>query len=283
MKRLVIIGAKGLIGRALSTALSSDHDVVGVDLPEVDLLQASSVEALRALLRQGDAVVFTAFVKKQHGDSLENFQKNMTITVNALGALRDAGVSRLVYFSSADVYGEDVHNLAISEATPVCPRSFYGIAKLAAEHVIEKTFRDSDTSTLCLRPPMIFGAHEQERFYGPVGFARAALAGEPITLWGDGSELREFLLVDDVVRAVAELLPRLDVTGALNLACGQSHSFAELLSVLADLLGRPLDVSSRARSKDKVDNAFDNSRFRDVLADFRFTPLRDALEMTLKG
>ncbi len=88
-----------------------------------------------------------------------------------------------------------------------------------------------------LRPALVYGPHEPAYYYGPSGFLRNALTNAPITLWGDGQELREFLFVDDVV-ALTTRLTFGDATGVLNVASGTSYTYAQALAEIAQLTGR---------------------------------------------
>jgi UDP-glucose 4-epimerase len=167
-------------------------------------------------------------------------------------------VGRVVYLSSAAVYGEDVHNLAINEQTPLKARSYYGLAKIAAEWILQRVVAGTSTSLGLLRPATIYGPGDIPTAYGPSGFLDAAVHGRPITLWGDGSELRELLFIDDVVRLVSEYA-LMDHSGPLNVVAGRSYTFNDALAAVEAALGEPLQVTSRPRSKVKADNGFDAS------------------------
>lgn len=216
-------------------------------------------------------------IKRQSGDTLENYRKNVAMTENLAEALRERPAGRLIFFSSAAVYGEDVENTAITERTPVEPVSYYGMAKYAGERLLLKATEGRERSPLViLRPPTVYGPKEPGRPYGPTGFLRAALAGEAVPLWGDGSERREFVFVDDVCEAVLSLLDH-PFSGTLNLASGRSVSFLDVLAAVGRLTAAP-KTQSRPRSKRQVDQAFDNARVREVLPGLRFTSLDAGLK-----
>lgn len=277
----LVLGHSGYIGSRVAAALTaSGMPVVGRSIPSLDLTRDEAVPALTELLDPNGAVVVCAAIKKQLGDNPEIFAKNLAMTLNVCRALAARPVKRVVYFSSASVYGEDVPHPVISEATPPDSTSFYGIGKYAAERLLLKMVgQQPGTSVLILRPALVYGPHEPAYYYGPSGFLRSALAQQPITLWGDGQELREFLYIDDMV----ELTRRLtlgSVTGVLNIASGTSYTFAQALASIEALIGRPPAVNSRPRSKDKVDHRFDNTRLRQLVPDFRFTDLAMGLSRT---
>lgn len=214
-------------------------------------------------------------IKRQAGDTLENYEKNVAMAANVSRLLAGTPAGRFVYFSSAAVYGEDVENTAITEKTPVEPTSYYGMAKYASERLLLKA-AGMRTPLLLLRPATIYGPEEPGRPYGPTGFLRAALAGETVTLWGDGGEKREFVFIDDACEAVAGLLEH-SHCGPLNLVTGHSVSFRDVLAAVAKIAPAPT-ADSRPRSKRKADHGFDAALLRVTLPALKFTSLEDALK-----
>lgn len=251
---------------------ASGLEVVGLSPGRFDLTR--SAEDLKPFLNPETAVVMCSAIKRQAGDNLENYEKNVAMAANVSRQLEESPAGRFVYFSSAAVYGEDVENTAITEDTPVEPTSYYGMAKYASERLLLKA-AGARTPLLLLRPATIYGPEEPGRPYGPTGFLRAALAGEKVTLWGDGDEKREFVFIDDACEAVAGLLDH-PFCGPLNLVTGRSVSFREVLAAVARIAPAPM-TDSRPRSKRKVDHGFDNTLLRAALPSLKFTPLNDAM------
>jgi UDP-glucose 4-epimerase len=277
---ILIHGHSGYIGSRVAAALAGGGvPVVGRSIPPLDLTRDDSVGALTELLDPNGAVVVCAAIKKQLGDTPEIFARNQAMTLNVGKALAAKPVRRVVYFSSASVYGEDVPHPIISETTTPQPTSFYGIGKFASERLILKMAGQAGASIVIVRPALVYGPHEPGYYYGPSGFLRSALAEQPITLWGDGEERREFIYIDDLV----ELTRRLALgaqTGLVNIASGTSYTFARALASIEALIGRRPAVNSRPRSKDKVDHHFDNTKLREWFPEFRFTDLHTGLART---
>jgi len=252
-------------------------ELIGVSFPSVDLGSHEGAEQVSKLLAPDTVIIMCAAVKRQLGDSLEIFQQNLRMVENVCGILKQRPVKKLVYFSSAAVYGEDIHNPSISEETPVHPRTFYGIAKYASERLLWTAISLKPQCTLViLRPPLVYGIGDESKGYGPAGFLDRLLRNEEIVLWGDGSELREFLYVKDVARIIYEVTHS-DFRGVLNPASGKSHSYHSVLDLLASMTGRTPGIVQRERTKEKVDNVFSGELFERTFPDFRFTPLEDGL------
>ena len=137
--RIVLLGHTGYIGSRLAAAFKAaapDVPVVVRSAPGLDLTQAESADALAALLARDAVLVICAAIKKQLGDTPEIFSQNLAIAINVCRAVAARPVRRLVFFSSAAVYGEDVQHGVITESTPVQPTSLYGIGKFTAERLL---------------------------------------------------------------------------------------------------------------------------------------------------
>jgi UDP-glucose 4-epimerase len=205
----------------------------------------------------------------------------MKIVENLCRLLRSHPVKRVLFLSSAAVYGEETENININELTLVSPTSYYGINKYSSERLLKKVcIENQKTSLVCLRPPLVFGPNEQGRTYGPSGFAMDAMQGNPITLWGDGLELREFLYIEDLCRII-EFLVDSDFQGEINIVSGNSYCFADAVEILKKKVPN-LEIRSRPRSKEKANNAFSPQKIKSLLpSNFQFTALETGLDKIL--
>lgn len=288
IERVVILGHTGFIGTHLVSTFrrrSPEVEIVGVSPPTIDLTQEGAARSLASLLDERTAVIMCAAIKKQLGDSLEIFDANLKMVINVCRVVLERRVRRVVYFSSAEVYGTHVHNTAITEDTPVRPASYYGIAKYAGEGLLARTLETwgNAASLLVLRPPLVYGPGDAaSRSYGPSGFVWAAVHGQKITVWGDGGELRDFVYVEDLAEAVRRLTFH-DYAGVVNVATGRSRTFREVLDGLAQLVGGELVVDFRPRTRPMVDQAFDTTRLRRLLPDVSFTTLEEGLRRTIES
>ena len=165
----------------------------------------------------------------------------------------------------------------ITENTPIQPRTYYGIAKYTAERLLEKSCDDTKTQYVILRPPLIYGLDDLSRGYGPAGFYYKSINNEEIIIWGDGSEFREFIYVDDVGRAVNRLINN-DYNGILNLVSGKSYTYKEILDSIKINTRKKIKVVSQQRTKAKVDHRYSNELFNHVLGEFRFINLEDGVK-----
>ncbi len=282
-QKIVILGHSGFIGSHLERLLlmSSNWDVIGCSLPDIDLTNKEQASRLIPFFLPETTLVLAAAVKRQFGDTLEAYMQNMAIIENICRLLEKHPIKRVIFMSSAAVYGEETENTNISELTPVNPTSYYGINKYTAERLLRKVCTaNQKTSLVCLRPPLVYGPHDQGRTYGPSGFSAAALDGTLITLWGDGTELREFIYIEDLCQII-EFLADNDFDSELNVVSGTQYCFVDAVKILKEKIPS-LEVNTRPRSKQKANNAFDARNIKALLpADFRFTSLEEGLTKIL--
>lgn len=285
IKRVLILGNTGFIGGHLYRffkAQSASTEVVGLDFPEVDLTRPEDAHRLKDHLGDETALIVCAAIKKQMGDDLSSFSKNIQITANICNAICETPARRVIFFSSAAVYGESVHNTQINEDTPPQPQTFYGIGKMTSELLLRKILSSQKQSTLLrLRPALIYGPGDQGG-YGPTGFVKAALGEQDITLWGDGTERREFIFVLDVVKLVHTLTFD-SYQGTLNVVSGKSYTFQEALGIVNELIGLKKPVLTRPRTQPKADHGFVVTRLQSLLPGFQFTGLREGIRQTIEA
>lgn len=277
--RVVVLGASGFLGSALTDYLKTAHGraVVGFSFPTVDFRDYEQTINLKNEIFHSDTLIFCAALKRQFGDTLASFNSNLKIARNVAALLRLVKPRTVLYMSSAAVYGEDVTNLNISESAPLTPTSYYGLSKLAAEFILHREYASlPDARLVILRPPLIFGPGDQAATYGPVGFLESARCGVPVELWGDGTENRDFLFVDDFCAVVNELLES-DFRGVINVATGEAATFLRITEILKRFYPT-LKLTSKKRTKVKSDHRFDNKLLRANLPpSFAFTSLEDAI------
>lgn len=284
IKRIVILGHTGFIGSHLENFFKNNTNiaVVGKDLPLVDLTNYSSVLSLKDFFDMDTAVIMCSAIKRDQGDNTDNFLKNIKMVINICRLMETYPVKRFLFFSSAAVYGEDIHNLNISEKTDINPTSYYGMAKYISERLLRKTFDSKDNSNLIIvRPTVIYGPGDRP-CYGPSGFINSAVNGEAITLWGDGTEKREFIFIEDAIKLINNLIFD-EYDGVLNVASGKSYAFSEIIDMVSSLTNSNIEINSRERTKNKVDNEFDNSALLKIFPEFTFTPLKEGIQKTVES
>lgn len=210
----------------------------------------------------------------------------LTGTVAFLDRLRAAPPRRLVFVSSGGtVYGVP-RSLPIPEDAPTEPISAYGINKLAIEKYLHLYARLHGLDACVLRVANPFGERQVSRRQQGVvaAFMHAAVAGEPLTIWGDGAVVRDYVYVGDVVTALlrAGTAERLG-SRIFNIGAGQGRSVRDVADAVEAVSGRRLERLFRpARPVDVPSVVLDVSRAREELGWVPATPWEEALERTYR-
>ncbi len=176
---------------------------------------------------------------------------NIMGTFNVLEAVREQGI-RMIHASTCEVYG-DGHTLKegelLREDAALLPNSPYAASKVGAERLCYAYFKSYGVDVTIVRPFNIFGERQKAGAFGaliPI-LVRKALAGEPLTVFGDGSATRDYLHVSDLVAAYALVLEHPELKGqAINFASGVNTSVKDIATYIADKLGATI-VNGPAR------------------------------------
>ena len=225
--------------RANLEPLSGEIELVEGDLRSYERVHAA-VRGVELVFHQGAL----PSVPRSVQDPLTTTAVNIEGTLNVLLAARDAEARRIVNASSSSVYGNGGELPRVETQLPD-PISPYAVAKLAAERFCTSFSRVYGMETVSLRYFNVFGPHQDPMSqYAAVvpRFIRAIAAGEPVTVYGDGEQSRDFTYVDNVVTANLLAADAPDVSGAiLNVATGGSTTVNELADAIGLLLGHEVE------------------------------------------
>lgn len=174
---------------------------------------------------------------------LECVEINVSGLINVLDAAVKHKVGKIVHSSSAAVYGDNPQSPKTTGMLPM-PKSPYGITKLDGEYYLQSYGESFGLKTTSLRYFNVFGPRQdpasQYAAAVPI-FIKKALAGDPIVIFGDGGQTRDFIYVKDVVAANMLAVTNPDVSGVFNVASGSTTTISEL----ADIIIRQTGSSSK--------------------------------------
>ncbi len=254
---VAVTGAGGFIGSGLTRALARRgavvHALVGAPDDVVneppDVVRAirgdvADADVLRSLVERCDTVVHLAGPPSV-GASFEDPQRyvhaHVAGTTNVLEACRAANVRRLVYISSAEIYG-NAGLAPVDESSPPDPRSPYAASKLAAEEMIRAFLHFSEFTACILRPFSVYGPRQSS--YSLIQtIVRQARSGDAIRL-ADLKPVRDYCYLDDVLDAiVAACTAPIDDLEICNIGSGVGTSVRDLAQAILAQLGRAVSIA----------------------------------------
>ncbi len=281
---VLVTGGAGFVGSHLVEGLlAAGHRVRVVDdfatgsrenlrrlEARIELVEASilDTEALSRLMAGVEVVLHEAAIpsvpRSVRNPVLSN-EVNVTGTLNVLIAARDAGVRRVVYAASSSAYGAAPGDARV-ESMPTLPMSPYAVAKLAGENYCRVFARVYGLETVCLRYFNVFGPRQDPNSeYAAVipRFITALLEEQPLLIYGDGTQSRDFTYAANVVQANLRAMAAPEASGEVfNVGCGQQTSLNELAALLGQIAGaapridyRPARAGDVPRSVANIDKA----------------------------
>ncbi|MGB3459363.1 MAG: SDR family oxidoreductase [Halobacteriota archaeon] len=268
MSKIIITGGAGFIGSHIAErCVSEGHEVVIIDnlddyyslelkKKNIDCVLKSGkarfvhgdvtdLDFLRTEINKDVDYVFHEAAQAGVRISVENpFKPN---NVNVLGTLKvlqaslEADVERVINASSSSVYGK-VEYLPFDEKHPTQPVSPYGVSKLAAEHYCRVFYEVYGLPTVSLRYFTVYGPRMRPDLAISI-FTEKMLNNEPITIFGDGEQTRDFTYIEDVVMVNKRLLDINNADGkVMNIGSGNRISVNDLAKILKEIIGSSSEV-----------------------------------------
>lgn len=259
LRRVLVTGGAGFIGSNIVRLLARETPATIVVLDDLSSGYRENLDGQPAMFLQGDVRDAAAVREAVAGcdtvfhlaasvgntrsidDPIQDSQINVLGTLNVLEAARHGGVRKVVYSSSAGIFGE-LKTIPIREDHPIEPDTPYGASKLCGEKLCLSYAKLYPMECVGLRYFNVYGVHQRYDAYGNVIpiFAHRLLHGEPITIYGDGEQTRDFVNVEDVARANVRAAQAEGVSGAFNIASGTRitiNQLAAMMQAAGDLRG----------------------------------------------
>lgn len=278
-ERVTIMGSGGFVGGAAAARLAAaDIDVTGLTRGQVDLLDDGATDALAGYLSDADSLVVTSALAPCRNN--QELLLNVRMMLAVCDALKKVEVSHVVYVSSDAVYADGP--LPLDERSCAAPTSLHGAMHVAREMMLRATVAEDH---LCiLRPSLLYGTADPHNGYGPNRFRRWAEAGEDITLFGNGEERRDHVLIDDVAEILALCISHRSA-GVLNVTTGDVASFRDI----AELVCGYFDPAPKIRATERHGpmphggyRPFRNDACRAAFPDFHYTSLAEGLAKVIR-
>ena len=300
--KTLILGGAGFIGSHLAEALlAQGHEVRIFDRPHIqipaefkechgiewmhgDFLSVADIQAAVDGVELIFHLVSTTLPKNSNDDPGYDVGTNVIGSIHLLDAAVRSGVRKIVFISSGGTIYGIPSQIPIPETHPTDPLVSYGISKLAIEKYLKLYHELHGLDYAVLRVANPYGERQRtDMAQGAVAvFAKKALAGETIEIWGDGSVTRDYIYIADLIEAFVLAAGYQGQERIFNIGAGHGLSLNQLLATLEELLARP--VSRRflpARKFDVAVNILDITRAREVLGWTPRTPFKVGIGRTL--
>lgn len=291
--RFLVTGGSGFIGSHLVEALATlGHRVIVLDnfstgkrenlqfaaMANVEVIEGDirDESTLNDVMPEVDGVFHQAAlvsVPRSIQEPKLSFDINVNGTMNVFEAARRAGVKRVVYASSAAVYGDN-SALPLSEGAQKMPLSPYGLDKLQTEAIGQLYQSLYGLEPIALRYFNVYGPRQDPSspYSGVISiFTHAILHEQAPVIFGDGLQSRDFVYVDDVVQAnLAAMFCSYDGFRVYNVGTGQASSLKELFYCICTLLGRELEPRYVAPRSGDIRHSL--SDIKAIIRDLGYTP-----------
>lgn len=268
------------LSTGLAENLPPEAKLVEMDILDEDLPKVVATGAFDAIVHLAAQTMVDTSIKNPLLDTREN----LLGTVQVMEAARAANVKRVIFASTAAVYGDvKEDDLPVREAQPTLPLSFYGLSKLSVEKYLEMYENLYGMEYVVLRFANVYGERQGDGGEGGVIsiFAKAVAEGRDITIYGDGEQTRDFVYAGDIAEGIWAALRTEEVNAAYNLSTQTETSLRELVSLLAEIRRREIVPKYGAeREGDIYKSMLSNSRARRGLDWQPATTLADGLRRT---
>ena len=305
MPRYLVTGGAGFIGSNIVEALVQQGGFVRVfdnlstgNLSNlegmnghIDFIHSDirDLPLIRAAVKDIDYIFHSAALSSvgwSIDDPIATNEVNITGTLNILIAAKDAGVKRVVYASSASVYGNSP-KLPKEEDMPANPISPYAISKYTGEQYCRAFFKLYGLETVVFRYFNVFGKRQNSNSQYSAAipiFIESLLEGKPSIIYGDGEQSRDFVFIEDVVRANLLACHAKNAPGEVfNIACGEHTTINSLVRMIKELIGSDIKpLYEEERKGDVRHSQADISKARRILGYEPKVDLGTGLERTIK-
>lgn len=301
--KILLLGAAGFIGANLTIELAKKTEdeitlvdrskaffkpIVSMDLKNVHILEADLTVDMDfdSILKDQEVVyhlVSTTVPTTSNQHISQELVSNVIFSANLFEACIRCGVKKVVFVSSGGtVYGKEV-DCPLKEKTATNPISSYGVQKITIEKLLYlyRYMYGLDYRIIRLANP--YGPYQRPN--GVLGavttFTYKALKGDEITVYGDGSVVRDFIYIDDAIRAIMKIVNGENKHRTFNLGCGYGTSIKQVLETIEKALGIKLNVSYlEGRKVDVPVNYLDISRYEKYYGALNPISLEDGIRKT---
>lgn len=282
--KIIILGSGGFIGSWLLQRFSSDNfEVFGYSSKECDLLDKEQIAKVLSFITTNDIIIFASCITRIKENNYDSMIKNITMMENLLNFLENHPCKYFIFFSTVEVYGFVQPYEKVSEKLLLAPRDYYSISKATNEYLLNNFCLKKKLPCLILRLPGVYGPGDKGK--STINkLVESAIFDKKITVFGGGSDKRDFVYVDDIYKILNESIKK-KINLTLNLATGQSYKISEIASLLGTICKGNFFVEylheNKAKEKRVKDLVYDVTLLEKSFSEIKLTNLKEGLLLYL--
>jgi nucleoside-diphosphate-sugar epimerase len=278
-ERVVIFGATGFVGSTIIKNLDQDkYEIIEVSRKDCDFADISSRAIIENIVQDGDIAICAA--AKAPAKDLDMLIENISIISNIVEAIKDKELSYVLNVSSDAIFGDSMEPL--NEDSEIVPLSAHGIMHCMREHILEERI---NAEIGHIRPTLIYGKDDPHNGYGPNSFIRKAIAGEDISLFGNGEEQRDHIFVGDVAKIAISMIEN-RVGQGVNAVTGKIISFMEIAELVKEAANGTIKIKTNPRSGPMPHNgyrAFSNEEALEICPGLEFKDIAEHINEMIES
>lgn len=293
---ILFIGGAGFIGSAIINEMlkrkknrdnffvlePTDANLFRLEGLHINIIKGDLVEInyIEKIIKSNNISIIVHLVSTMipgcgYEDYKKEFENVIFPTVRLIQLCSRLGVLFVFFSSGGTVYGERTSMKPFVETDPKEPISYYGLSKQVIENSILFEHRTNHLQYLIIRPSNPYGHGQNVK--GHQGFIAVALgkviAGEPITVWGDGNSVRDYIYIDDLAFAFSQLLKKGVMNKIINIGSGKGYSVKQIITIIDEIAEEKVEVIYSPSRKNDVTNMILDITLLNSLVNISFKPI----------
>ena len=281
-RAVLLLGSTGFIGRNLIRFFertASPPILRGISSKEIDLTKRISIKQLIAHYDDRTTIILASALTRDKQDDIDSMNQNIAMVQHVAAAIQIQKPAHLIFLSSCDVYGNANQRLPIHEETVCEPNTYYGVSKFIGEFILKKTCEQKQIPLTILRFGGIYGS-DAPREHIVFKFINSGINDEPILIYGDGSDTRDYVFIGDLCQTIKKIIDQMDA-GVFNIVTGTSYSVLQIAQLVEEFLMQKIKVRFEPRRRELFHCQFDNRKLKKVCGSFTFLDLRKFIQESL--
>ena len=279
MLSIYILGHNGYIGKNLFHFFKKKNiKVKGFSSREQNLLAKNSIKFLQSKIKNNSILIICSAIKSTVSNKFDTLTLNNKIIENIAKGIVGKKLKKVIYISSCAIYGVDINHRSINELCAEKPDTFYSISKFYAEKLLKLVVPEKNL--IFIRPTIVYGHNEPVYQSSPSGFLKLLHKKKPINIWGDGTEIRNFIFIDDLVLKIYQILKN-NFCGKIILS-GENSSYLNIIKIIKKTLIKKIVFHSKKRTKKKINKTYKSLFEKNLFKNFKITKISEGLEIILK-